>query len=111
MLPTYQFQSSPAQVGRALGSYTTSTVALLMVSILARPSRTGARGYIRGQMVLLPVSILARPSRTGARNSAGSTGSPVSVFQSSPAQVGRALSYIERHTDPATGFQSSPAQV
>ena len=84
------FQSSPAQVGRALVIVRPSTIAG-PVSILARPSRTGALqpGHQPARAVI--VSILARPSRTGAhREQAESL--MRDLFQSSPAQVGRALS-------------------
>ena len=61
-----QFQSSPVQVGRALDLAGTDIVEQLVVSILARPGRTGALQF---------------PDRFHFHF----------LFQSSPVQVGRAL--------------------
>ena len=56
------------------------------------------------------VSILARPSRTGAQKFGGMM-SKQHKFQSSPAQVGRALIRCETRWPVEITFQSSPAQV
>ena len=127
------FQSSPAQEGRALPT-SSQKCQRSMVSILARPGRTGAPfcpGSLprRGYLCFNP-----RPPRKDGRShkSFEAFHLPI-VFQSSPAQEGRALIFRWRgclfhsgfnprpprkdgrssgndNTDVKQMFQSSPAQ-
>ena len=77
-------------------SFPKGDVSFYVVSILARPWRTGAHVLYGSRVSGAGVSILARPWRTGAPHILGAP-LPIIMFQSSPVHGGRAHAIYPPH--------------